>query len=222
MNSRFFSLSIIVWRVTNLAPGVTLCIYFSLLLFGQGQCNSLHCFVAEIIYREKDGIHQFHDRTWKLYLVMPPTFFFVYFLLFSVIGHFDDRQRWQWRQLRWLKTMLMIGLRLIGVVTCLVICHWWSYRRFVCRIHVCHPIWCLVEFCTRALILVQVILYPLFQWSLHLLRILWKDTIEKCMFEMSWFFTKHEYLLCLLHPSDTSHSFFVQSHTFIHLWPYDG
>lgn len=201
---------------------VTLCIYFSLLLFGQGQCNSLHCFVAEIIYREKDGVHQFHDRTWKLYLVIPPTFFFVYFLLFSLIGHFDDRQRWQWRQLRWLRTMLMIGLRLIGDVTCLVICHWWSYRRFVCRIHVCHPIWCLVEFCTRALILVQAILYPLFQWSLHLLRILWKDTIKKCMFEMSWFFTKHEYLLCLLHPSDTSHSFFVHSHTFIHLWPYDG
>lgn len=51
----------------------------------------------------------------------------------------------------------MIGLRLIGDVTCLVICHWWSYRSFVCRIHVCHPIWCLVEFCTRALILVQAI-----------------------------------------------------------------
>lgn len=25
-----------------------------------------------------------------------------------------------------------------------------------------------------------------------------------------------------MHPSDTSHSFFVHSHTFIHLWPFVG
>lgn len=164
----FFSPSIIFWRVTNLAPGVTLCIYFSLPLFGQGQCNSLHCFVAEIIYREKDGIHQFHDRTWKLYLVIPSTFFFVHFPLFSLIGRFDDRQRWQWRQLRWLRTMLKIGWRLIGGVTCPVNCQWWSYRRFVCPMY--DPFRCLFEFCTRALIhlLVQAILYPLFQRKLHL------------------------------------------------------
>lgn len=32
---------------------------------------------------------------------------------------------------------------------------------------------------------------------------------------------KFAYVL-FMHPSDTSHSFFVHLHTFIHLWPYDG